>query len=238
MLPHVRPRLASDDCADVRLRDAKQQGRGFLAKFGGANCPNIAVGEFGGANPIAAHDAFRRYMAVVAVASPHAFRASMASISLPARQSLRLSPTAVAFTGGASLARNLVSHVVGMTTPAEVSGVAARWIIASVKRERAFGAALAHHNQSDVSSQFPPAANPHFAASATIFSGPRPAFIRPAPINLSPKPGFHIGRNHVRGNVIHGAVPSRVGQGRALYQQRFRPAFPAARYAFCQGIAA
>ena len=238
MLPHMRPRLASDDCADVRLRDAEQRGCGLLAQSGSADCPHVTFGKLGGAHLVATHDAFRRYPTVMPVATRDAFRASAASTAISARQSFRLSAAAVRLAGSAPPARNFVGHIVCVAAPAKMRRVAARFVVAGMKRKRPIGLALARHQQGNVRRISPPPTAPYLTTPALIVPRPWPAFVIAAPFNQCPKAGFHIGRNHVRGNVSHGAVPSRGGQGRTALQPLCRPVFPVAKRAFCQGFAA
>lgn len=127
----------------------------------------------------------------------------------------------------APLARR-VCGVSGLCSPKEMSGVAARRIVAAMQRAVSFVGALS----SGKCKAYVRGLNVPLCGQAEVsvsarppVSQPRSALFRAASVNLIPEAGLRTFRNIVYGEYSHGALLSHGGQGRSALARCFGPFF-------------
>lgn len=129
--------------------------------------------------------------------------------------------------GSTSTLAYSVGDVLQMLAPKQVRRIAARWVVAMVAGAMPFRRArVARQDQRQVGRALNAAAQLEIPiAVLRSVRRPRPASRRRADIHLASKAGFRLGVNVLYRENSHSAVPSRGGQGRTLFPQRFRPVF-------------
>ena len=163
MLRDVRPHFTPLDSAYCRVRHAIISRDSPMRPRVCADRGYIGSGQFGGVYHLSARQAFR-------------LRAASASISR-----------------SASTAFIAVSRIIGRRSRFEVRGVAARRIIASVARYESAGASAVNCHTNAVRFVIATFNMERAVPLVGFASNPRPAFIRPAHVNLSPKAGYVTG---------------------------------------------